>query len=79
VEVSVCACLCCQVVELATGGPLCKQRLLLGVPACPRKEKNRIIKLFELEGTLKGHVVQLPCNEWGHAQLDQDAQGLKER
>jgi len=31
----------------------------------------RIIKWFELEGTLKGHLVQLPWNEWGHLQLDQ--------
>ena len=29
---------------------------------------------FELEGTFKGHPVQLPCNEQGHAQLDQGAQ-----
>jgi len=33
-----------------------------------------IIKPFELEGTLKGHLVQLPCNEQGHLQLDQGAQ-----
>ena len=26
---------------------------------------------FELEGTLKGHVVQVPCNEQGHPQLHQ--------
>ena len=25
----------------------------------------------ELEGTLKGHPVQLPCNEQGHLQLNQ--------
>ena len=25
---------------------------------------------FELEGTFKGHPVQLPCNEQGHLQLD---------
>ena len=30
---------------------------------------HRIIELFELEGTFKGHVVQLPCSEQGHAQL----------
>jgi len=24
---------------------------------------------FELEGTFKGHLVQLPCNEQGHLQL----------
>ena len=29
---------------------------------------------FELEGTFKGHLVQLPCNEQGHLQLDQIAQ-----
>lgn len=27
---------------------------------------HRIIVLFELEETLKGHLVQLPCNEQGH-------------
>ena len=26
-----------------------------------------IIESFKLEGTFKGHLVQLPCNEWGHA------------
>jgi len=29
-----------------------------------------------LEGTFKGHLVQLPCNEQEHPQLDQVAQGL---
>mgnify|MGYP001851912454 CR=1 FL=1 len=33
----------------------------------------RIIESLELEGTFKGHLVQLPCNEQGHAQLDQVA------
>ena len=33
-----------------------------------------IIESLELEGTFKGHLVQLPCNEQGHAQLDQVAQ-----
>ena len=32
---------------------------------------HRIIEPSELEGTLKGHPVQLPCNERGHPQLDQ--------
>jgi len=32
---------------------------------------SRIIGLFELEGTLKGHLVQLPCTEQGHLQLHQ--------
>ena len=27
---------------------------------------HRIIELFELEGTLKGHLVYLPCSEQGH-------------
>ena len=35
---------------------------------------HRIIELFEFEGTLKGHLVQLPCTEQGHLQLDQVAQ-----
>ena len=29
------------------------------------------MELFELEGTLKGHLAQLPCNGQGHLQLDQ--------
>jgi len=35
---------------------------------------QRITELFELEITFKGHLVQLPCNELGHLQLDQGAQ-----
>ena len=30
-----------------------------------------MIASFELEGTLKSHLVQLPCNEQGHLQLHQ--------
>ena len=30
-----------------------------------------VIELYELEGTLKGHLVQLPCNEQGRLQLHQ--------
>jgi len=37
---------------------------------------HRIKGSLELEGTLKGHLVQLPCNEQGHAQLNRAAQGL---
>ena len=32
--------------------------------------KSRIIELFELERTLKDHLVQLPCNEQGQPQPD---------
>jgi len=32
---------------------------------------HRIRRLFELEGTIKGHLVQLPYNAQGHPQLHQ--------
>ena len=35
---------------------------------------HRFIEMFELEGTFKGHLVQLPCSDQGHLQLDQVAQ-----
>ena len=35
---------------------------------------HRIIDMFELEGTLNGHLLHLPCNEQGHLQLHQVAQ-----
>lgn len=35
-----------------------------------------ITESSELEGTIKDHLVQLPCNKQGHTQLDQVAQGL---
>jgi len=41
-----------------------------------RSGRHRIIESLELEGTFKDHLVQLPCNEQGHAQLNQVAQGL---
>jgi len=34
--------------------------------ACHGSLGHRIIESFELEGTLEGHLVQLPCNEQGH-------------
>jgi len=33
-----------------------------------------IIESFELEGNLTGHLIQVPCTEQGHLQLDQVAQ-----
>ena len=38
--------------------------------------RHRIKDSFELEGTLKGHLVQLPCNEQGYLQLGQVAWNL---
>jgi len=34
----------------------------------PLESQN--LESFEFEGTFKGHLVQLPCNEYGHLQLD---------
>jgi len=36
---------------------------------------HRITEPFGLEGTFKGHLVQRPCSERGHLQLDRVAQG----
>ena len=36
----------------------------------------RLIESLELEGTFKGHLVQLLCNDQGYSQLDQVAQVL---
>ena len=44
------------------------------VPAVVCLGVYRSIELFELEGTLKGHLVQFLCNEQGHLQLDEVAQ-----
>jgi len=39
-------------------------------------QDHGIIELFELEGALKDHLVQFPCHEQGHMQLDQVALSL---
>ena len=41
---------------------------------CFAPQTHRIIESFELEGTVKGHLVQLLCHEQGHLQLNQSAQ-----
>ena len=40
-----------------------------------RAKYTVFIELLELEGTFKGHLIQLLYNEQGHLQLDQAAQG----
>jgi len=40
-------------------------------------EKIQIIIAFELEEIFRGHLVQTPCSEQGHLQLDQVAQGIR--
>jgi len=51
-------------------------RLVLALEICSiqRSQNRRIIAWFELEGNFKGHLVQSPCNEQGHRQLDQVSQ-----
>ena len=43
-------------------------------PFSVKMDCHRITEEFGLEGTCKGHLVQPPCNEQGHLQLDQVAQ-----
>ena len=40
------------------------------------KYNRKYKQTLELEGTFKGHLVQLSCNEQEHPQLDQIAQSL---
>ena len=49
---------------LQEGDKVCSVALIL----------HRMIESFELEGTVKGYLVQLPSNEQGHLQLNQVAQ-----
>lgn len=39
-------------------------------------QNRRIKELPELEGTLRGHLIQFPCNEQGHLHLNQGAHNL---
>jgi len=41
-----------------------------------RGAEDRIMESLELEGTFKGRLVQLPCHEQGHLQLDQEFRAL---
>ena len=40
------------------------------------KKFHRITESFELEGILKGHLVQLLCSEHGHLQLNKVLRAL---
>ena len=39
-------------------------------PEAKMQSKRQILESFELEGTFKCHLVQLPCNEQRHLQLN---------
>ena len=43
----------------------------LSVHCATIQDFHRMIELFGLERTFRGHLVQLPCNEQGHLQLHQ--------
>jgi len=55
-------CTVCLRVQAPGGGAHAKLWLL---PSA----QHRVIELFELVGTFKGHPIQLPCTEQGHLQL----------
>ena len=55
-------------------GRVCSAKVCLAVVFATSQELHRIIEWFGLEGTFKGHLVQSPCSEQGHLQLDQAAQ-----
>jgi len=48
--------------SLMATASLCSQRRIV---------VHGIIEWLELDGTFKGHLVQLPCTEQGHPQLRQ--------
>jgi len=48
----------------------------LGISLHSGSRSKFLIESFELEETLKSHLVQCPCNEQGHLQLNQGAQSL---
>ena len=58
--------------------PLCVTLARAGVTVsyhlCYSSLNHRMIDSSELEGMLKGHLVQLSCNEQGDLQLDQGAE-----
>jgi len=61
---------------LAKHRPLISKEYVAMLSVLIKEFANRIIESFELEGTSKGYLVQVPCNEEGHPRLDQDAQSL---
>lgn len=52
------------------------QTLALIATSVSTGSNHRIIDVFQLEGTFKGHLVQVSCNEQGHPHVDQVAQSL---
>ena len=63
----------CQGCILTSNGSDIQSELAQGLTLTEKKVR-RIIKLSELEGTFKVHLVQCLCNKQGHLQLDQGAQ-----